>query len=89
MPTTPPPRQVRDTRTEEAVVKEYEFWRERVTGDIWAVELVEGKVVAVAGPLHHDDVDEDFLPGFDYAPERADWVEAHRDAFDLYSFMRA
>lgn len=66
-------------------MKTFEFWRERSTGEVWAVELLEGVVVACCGPLGHDDLEERFLPGLDYAPDRAGWVEAHRDAFDLYS----
>lgn len=66
-------------------MKTYEFWRERESGEVWAVELVDGIVVACCGPLEHSEIDEQFLPGLDYSSERAEWVEAHRDAFDLYS----
>jgi len=70
-------------------MKTYEFWRERETGDVWAVELLEGVVVGLCGPLHHSEVDEGFLETFGYSTERAAWVEQHRDAFDLYDAARA
>ncbi len=70
-------------------MKTYEFWREHETGEIWAIELLEGVVVACCGPLDHSETEEQFLATFDYAPDRAAWVEKHRDAFDLYSFTRA
>lgn len=70
-------------------MKTYEFWRERETGEVWAVELLEGIVVGLRGPLHHREVDTGFLQTFGYLPERAAWVEQHRDAFDLYDAPRA
>lgn len=68
-------------------MKTYEFWRERRTGEVWAIELVEGAVVGCCGPLDHGDLDQEFLGAFDYSSERAAWVEAHRDAFDLYELI--
>lgn len=65
-------------------MKTYEFWRERGTGEIWAVELREGVVAGCCGPLGHSEVDETFVEAFDYSSDRAAWVEAHRDAFDLH-----
>jgi len=65
-------------------MKTYEFWRERGTGEVWAVELREGVVVGCCGPLDHSEVDEAFFETFDYSSDRAAWVEAHREAFDLY-----
>lgn len=67
---------------------QHEFWRERRTGEAWAVELREGVVVGCCGPLDHSEVDETFLETFDYSSDRAAWVEAHRDAFDLYDLVR-
>ena len=69
-------------------MKTYEFWRERGTGYVWAVELLEGVVVGACGPLEHSERDEEFLETFDYATGRAAWIEAHRDAFDLYDVTR-
>jgi hypothetical protein len=63
--------------------KTYEFWRERRTGEVWAVELADGIVVACCGPLHHKDVDAAFLHAFDYKPGEAARIEAGRDGFDL------
>ena len=66
-------------------MKTYEFWRERETGEIWAIELLEGVVTGLCGPLHHSQLEEGFLSSFDYGSDRAAWVEANRDAFDLHS----
>jgi hypothetical protein len=65
-------------------VKTHEFWRERGTGEVWAVELLEGVVSGTCGPLDHSEVEERFLDTFDYSAERAAWIEQHRDAFDLH-----
>jgi hypothetical protein len=64
-------------------MKTFEFWRESKTGEIWAVELVDGVVVACCGPLEHREVDERFLDAFDYWAAGADRIEAERDDFDL------
>jgi hypothetical protein len=60
-----------------------ELWRERESGEVWAVRLVAGVVVGCCGPLAPRDRDASYLNGLDYSPERADWIERHRDAFDL------
>jgi hypothetical protein len=65
-------------------MRTFEFWRESETGAVWAVELREGAVVGCCGPLDHSEIDEQFLPTLDYSVDRAAWVDAHRDAFDLY-----
>ena len=62
---------------------EFEFWRQRSTGRFWAVALVDGVVKGACGPLTETEVDDRFLRTFDYSPERAPWIESHRDAFDL------
>jgi hypothetical protein len=69
-------------------MKTYEFWRERRTGEVWAIELLEGAVVGCCGPLDYSELDEKFLEAFDYSADRAAWIEAHRGAFDLYDLMR-
>lgn len=69
-------------------MKTYEFWRERGTGQVWAIELLEGVVVGACGPLDHSELCEEFLKAFDYAAERSAWIEAHRDAFDLYDLTQ-
>ena len=58
-----------------------EFWRDEVSGDIWAVELDGGRVTACLGPLDVDEVDGDLLDGYPYSTGRAAWLEAHRDRF--------
>jgi hypothetical protein len=68
-------------------MRTYEFWRERGTGEVWAVDLREGVVAGCCGPLDHSELDEAFLETFDYSPDRAPWVEAHRDAFDLVDLV--
>jgi hypothetical protein len=70
-------------------MKSYEFWRERATGSIWAVELLQGVVVGCCGPLARSEIEERFLRTFDYGPARAAETEANRDAFDLYDIVEA
>ena len=70
-------------------MKTHEYWRERETGEVCAVELLDGVVVGYCGPLNASELEEQFLKTLDYSPERAAWIEAHRDAFDLYSLVRA
>ena len=69
-------------------MKTFEYWRERETGEVWAVELLEGVVVGCCGPLDPSELEEQFLKAFDYTAERATWVEANRDAFDLHQLVR-
>jgi hypothetical protein len=47
-----------------------------------------GIVVGSYGPLDHSELDEKFLEAFDYSPGRSAFIEAHRDAFDLYDPVR-
>ena len=70
-------------------MKAYEFWREHATGYVRAVELREGVVVSCCGPLEKSEIEEQFLPTFDYSPARAAWTESHRDAFDLRHAVEA
>ena len=65
-------------------MKEHEFWRERATGRVYAVELVDGLVSGCCGPLDASEVEDEFLPTFDYDPGRAAWLEGHREAFQLH-----
>jgi CBS domain-containing protein len=64
-------------------MKEREFWREQGAGRVYAVELEDGIVTGSCGPLDVIEIDERFLPTFDYARERADWLEQRRDEFEL------
>ena len=70
-------------------MKTFEFWRERETGEVMAIELLDGVVVGECGPLDHSELEAQFLSTFDYSPARAAWIEAHRDAFDLYPLPQA
>lgn len=60
---------------------EHEFWMEHATRATWAVELRDDVVSACYGPLLSDDVDDDLLETFDYAPGGAAWIEQNRDRF--------
>lgn len=64
-------------------MKEHEFWRERSTGQVYAIELEDGIVTGSCGPLSRTETDDDFLPSFDYSPVRAEWIERNREAFEL------
>ncbi len=59
----------------------HEFWRHAETGEIWAVRLRDGVVVACSGPLHGDDIDPDFLDALDYGEKGAATIEASREAY--------
>ncbi len=64
-------------------MKTYEFWREKGTGDVWAVELTDGVVTGAAGPLHWSEIKLAYLHGYDYSPTEAVRVEAVREEFEL------
>jgi hypothetical protein len=68
-------------RLEDTGMTTYEFWRRIEDGEIFAVKLADGLVVACAGPLDHDDLDAEFLPALDYEADHAAAVEATRDGF--------
>jgi hypothetical protein len=74
----------RSPRTKEAEMTEHEFWRERSTGRVYAVRLVDGLVTGWCGPLDASEVEDEFLPSFDYSEERAGWVDLHREEFELF-----
>jgi len=61
----------------------HEFWRHSGTGQVFAVQLLDGIVVACSGPLHHDDIDLAFLDDLDYAEEGATAIEASREEYVL------
>ncbi len=60
----------------------YEFWRDRESGDLWAVVLRGGIVVASHGPLHWSEITPSYLTGYDYLPDEAASIEARRDDFE-------
>lgn len=68
----------------EAELKAHEFWRERSSGRVYAVQLVDGLVTGCCGPLDMSEIDDEFLPTFDYSEERAGWLEQHREEFELF-----
>ena len=62
----------------------YEFWREKATGGVWAIELEDGVVVGGCGPLHWSEINPSFLrAGYEYSAEEAAAVEARREEFEL------
>jgi CBS domain-containing protein len=65
-------------------MKEQEFWRDRSSGRLYAVELHDGVVTGRAGPLSPGELEPGFLAAFDYSPDGAAWLEEHREDFDLY-----
>ena len=65
-------------------MKEHEFWRDQAGGRVYAVELLDGVVSGICGPLDAGEIDDRFLASFDYTPDQAAWLEKHRDDFDLF-----
>lgn len=65
-------------------VRGHEFWRDRASGRLYAVEFEAGVVSGCCGPLTVSEAEEQFLPTFDYSSERAGWFEEHREGYDLY-----
>jgi len=65
-------------------MREHEFWRDRASGHVYAVELVDGVVSGTCGPLEQHDIDEHFFAAFDYSSSDAARFEAHRPEFDLH-----
>lgn len=61
----------------------YELWRERRSGEVWAVHLRDGIVIGCCGPLAARECDPQFLHGLDYAGDLAEWIDGRRDEFDL------
>jgi len=66
-------------------MKAREFWQNRESGRLYAVELEDGMVTGTCGPLTASEIEERFLAAFDYSSRDADWLEHHREEFDLYS----
>ena len=60
----------------------HEFWREKATGEVWAVELEDGTVVRCAGPIHWSAISPFYLHSYDYSPAEAARLDKERDAFE-------
>jgi hypothetical protein len=60
-----------------------EFWQERATKEIWAVELRDGCVVGCFGPIDRDEISPDYLQRYSCRPDGAAEIDALRDHFDL------
>jgi hypothetical protein len=61
----------------------HEFWRDRGTGEYWAVELVGGEVTGCAGPLRRSEVSTAYLPDYAYSREQAPRLGQERTRFAL------
>jgi len=66
----------------------YEFWRDRSTRHVFAIRLRDGAVTGVCGPLDVSEIEAEFLDALDYETDRAEWLDAHRDEFELYEPTR-
>jgi hypothetical protein len=67
----------------DTMIVTHEFWRDRTTGEHWAVELTDGDVTACAGPLSLDDVNMRYLPRLDYSKKDAAHMQRVRERFEL------
>jgi len=47
---------------------EYQFWNAPKSGETYAVEIINGMVSGVCGPLYYDEVKAEMLPHYDYRP---------------------
>jgi hypothetical protein len=64
-------------------MRTYEFWREQKTGEIWAIELVDGIVHGAHGPLHWSEINPAFLrTGYDYSRPEGAVLETRREDFE-------
>lgn len=64
-------------------MRTHELWRDGDTGEIWAVQLLDGVVVGGAGPLHPGSVSRDLLEQYGYDRREGARIEAARSRFDL------
>jgi hypothetical protein len=72
---------------DDSLMTTHEYWRHAHTGEVWAVRLLDGVVVGCCGPLHHDDLDPDFLPDLDYVEDGAAGIEEAREEFALLELV--
>ena len=63
---------------------DHEYWLERATGAIWAVELEDGNVVACHGPLTAGEVDDEVVDFLVYSPVGVTWIVQNRERFVPY-----
>ena len=68
-------------------MKAHEFWREHGDG-VWAIELEDGRVIGCYGPMDASEVDDALVDDLDFSRERAEWVDGHRGAFELFNPAR-
>ena len=60
---------------------EYQYWAHK-SGEVYAVELTDGKVTGACGPLAHDDRP-DNMADFEYSTFDGLWCEVNEDDFRL------
>ena len=61
---------------------EYQYWAHNKSGDVYAVEIVNGEVTGACGPLAHDDRPDD-MRDFEYSTFDGLWCEVNEDDFRL------
>jgi hypothetical protein len=64
-------------------MRTHELWHDRESGEIWAVELLDGVVAGAAGPLRPGSVSPALLKHFGYDRSEAARIESTRSRFDL------
>jgi hypothetical protein len=65
---------------------EYQYWSHNASGETFAVELTNGVVTGVCGPLHYTDRPDD-MRDFEYHDDDTDQdaaeIQAHREDYTL------
>lgn len=59
-----------------------QYWAHKKSGDEYAVEIQEGRVIGACGPLHYEDRPQD-MRDFEYSREDGEWINSHQDEFRL------
>jgi hypothetical protein len=59
----------------------YEFWRQTLTDELWAVVLENGRVVAACGPLDARDMTRAMLPHLPYSEHLGGSVRGNVGSF--------
>ncbi|MEZ5102386.1 MAG: hypothetical protein R3C15_21805 [Thermoleophilia bacterium] len=65
----------------------YEFWRDRKSGEVWAIELEDGRVRGVAGPIDPKLASYATLGAADYRPDEAQRIDHARESFALHPIV--
>lgn len=65
-----------------------QYMRHNPDGEVYAVQLEEGKqVISACGPLHHSEVTQENIKSynFDSEMELVEWIQEHLDEFQSVS----